>query len=88
MNIQDIKALRDRTGCGVAEARAALQEASGDLDRAACLRAAAIQKRKALARAQKARFYHAVAQRLADGQTVRDALGDDALARLFTEAAR
>jgi hypothetical protein len=60
----------------------------GDLDRAACLKAAAIQKRKALARATKARFYHAVAQRLADGQRVQDALGEDALARLLREAAR
>lgn len=57
-----------------------------DLDRAACLKAAAIQKRKALARAQKARFYHAVAQRLSDGQKVQDALGEDALAQMLNEA--
>lgn len=60
----------------------------GSLTRAECLRAASHQKRVALAVAQKARFYHAVAQRLEDGQTVREALTDDALAQLFTEAAR
>jgi elongation factor Ts len=35
MNIQDIKTLRARTGCGVTEARTALHEAGGDLERAA-----------------------------------------------------
>jgi len=35
MNIVDVKALRERTGCGVLEARRALDEAGGDLERAA-----------------------------------------------------
>lgn len=59
----------------------------GDLDRAGCLRAAATQKRAALAIAQQARFYHAVAQRLGDNQRVADVLGDAALRAMYLAAA-
>jgi hypothetical protein len=60
----------------------------GDLDRASCLKAAGVQKRKALDTAHRARFYHAIAQKLTNDQTVRDALDEDALADLFTETGR
>lgn len=60
----------------------------GSATRADCLKAASGQKRKALAIAQRARFYHAIAQTLNDTQTVRDALTDDALAQMFQDAGR
>lgn len=60
----------------------------GDLNRATCLKLAATSKRAALQIAQRARFYHAVAQQLQDGQTVRDRLDDEMLTRLRAEAAR
>ena len=34
VSAQDVKTLRDRTGAGIMDAKAALQEASGDVDKA------------------------------------------------------
>lgn len=60
----------------------------GDLDRAGCLRAASQHKRQALDVAHRARFYHAIAQQVPDGLTVRQTLNDEALARLYEAAGR
>lgn len=59
----------------------------GDMDAAACRRAAGEQKRTALRHAQYARFFHAVAERVPAGSTVRDELFDVDLARMLDEAA-
>lgn len=58
----------------------------GDLNKAACLKLAAANKRQALTVAAQARFYHAIAQRLQDGGRVRDHLNDATLARIREEA--
>lgn len=58
----------------------------GDLDRAACRRGATEQKRAALRHAHHARFLHAIAERLSDGQVVRDALGEVDLVQIFDGA--
>ena len=60
----------------------------GSLTRSDCLQAAAHHKRAALATAKKARWLHAIAQKLTDTQTVRDALDDEQLAQMLDEAGR
>lgn len=60
----------------------------GDLTAVQLKQAAATHKRQALAVAQKARYYHAIAQRLQDGQRVRDRLDDAELKTILDEAGR
>jgi hypothetical protein len=59
----------------------------GDMGAAACRRAAGEQKRTALEHARYARFFHAVAERVPAGSTVRAELFESELTRLFDEAA-
>lgn len=58
----------------------------GDMDRAACRRAAAQQKVAALKRAHYARFFHAMAERLPDEGAVRQALQEAELTKIFEAA--
>lgn len=60
----------------------------GDLSRADCLRAAGVEKRRALRVAQRARWYHAIAQTLADGEVVQQKHDEMTLAQLFEAAGR
>lgn len=58
----------------------------GDMDRAACRRAASQQKAAALKRAHYARFFHAMAERLPGEGAVRQALQEAELTRIFEAA--
>jgi hypothetical protein len=60
----------------------------GDMDRATCRAAARSLKREALATAQRARFFHALAERLSDdARKVREVIDNPGLAALYDEQA-
>lgn len=60
----------------------------GDMTRAECLKAASTQKQQALSIAHRARWYHAIAQQLPEGVTVRATLNEESLSALYQEASR
>lgn len=55
----------------------------GDMDKSACRAAAKFFKGEALENAQNARYFHALAQALSGGETVRQRFDDDGLMRLW-----